>query len=139
MNYLLPVEYEQYGIDASTPDVWVAAASKLIDAHCRRASLGIAAYTERQRVPASRKVVRLTYLPLATANPLISARGRYAQPRKGEGANADLTRDIARAFAFPGTWTALDVTQFDHDPLTGEVSFLDHVLGLPFNEVEVTY
>ena len=143
MIYLLPPEYELYGIDAATPEFWVGAASAMIEAHCRRPSLGIASYTERQRVPAGRNTVQLTYLPLAAAppavSPLVAARGRFAQPRKGEGANADLARDVALAFSLPGTWTPLDVTQFDHDVYLGEVSLPDYALGLPFNEVEITY
>ena len=39
MNYLTAEEYEMYGIEATTPASWVAAASSLIDAHCRRPTL----------------------------------------------------------------------------------------------------
>ena len=39
MNYLAPEEYENYGIEATTPASWVAAASSMIDAHCRRPTL----------------------------------------------------------------------------------------------------
>jgi hypothetical protein len=143
MNYLLAAEYEQYGIGAATPEPWIGAASKMIDAHCRRPSLGIVQYTERQRVAAGRNAVRLTYLPLAAIAPatsaLIAARGRYASPRRNDGGNADMTHDLARAFSLPGTWTPLDVASFDLEVNTGEVTFPDHVLGLPFNEVEITY
>jgi hypothetical protein len=139
MNYLLPEEYELYGLDAATPDFWIGTASKLIEGHCRRLTLGMQEYTERQRVHAGRNSVQLTYLPLAATGTFVSARGRFARPRRGEEGNADLTRAMATAFGLPGTWTALDVSQFDHDPLTGEVVFPDHVLGLPFNEVEIIY
>jgi hypothetical protein len=143
MIYLLSAEYEQYGLDATTPDFWIAAASAMIEAHCRRPALGVAEYTERQRVPIGRNTVRLTYLPLQALAPatsaMIAARGRFGQPRKGEGIHADLTHDVARAFSLPGTWTSLDVTQFDLDAHTGEVTFPGYALGLPFNEVEVTY
>ena len=36
MNYLAPNEYENYGIEKTTLAAWIAAASSLIDAHCRR-------------------------------------------------------------------------------------------------------
>ena len=44
MNYLTPSEYQIYGAEATTAPALVGAASALIDAHCRRATLGIAQY-----------------------------------------------------------------------------------------------
>ena len=41
MNYLSPSEYQLYGLEATTAPALVGAASSLIDAHCRRASLAI--------------------------------------------------------------------------------------------------
>jgi hypothetical protein len=139
MNYLSPTEYEQYGIESTTPEAWIGAASKLIDAHCRRASLALAEYTERLRVRPGAQAVRVSYLPLAATDAIIAARGRYAQPRKGEYANADLVNDVARAFGLAGSWSPLYVTQFDYDTLTGEISLPSYALGIPFNEVEITY
>jgi hypothetical protein len=144
MNYLAPSEYEYYGIDAATPAVWVGAASSLIDAYCRRGSLGITQFTERLRVMAGRNNVRLTYLPLASADgvaaPLISARGRYAQPRRGEGPTTwDVALEVATAYALPGTWTSIDISAFDYLPDIGEVSWLCNPLGLVFQEIEITY
>jgi hypothetical protein len=54
----------------------------------------------------------LTYLPLCAVapatTPIVSARGRYATPRRGElDYEADLW-DIAMAFGIPGTWVNLD-------------------------------
>ena len=73
----------------------MAAASSVIDAHCRRATLGVAQYEERMRIAAGRNTVRVTYVPLATvppaATPIISARGRYAIPRRGEWPFDDLS------------------------------------------------
>jgi len=63
MNYLSPSEYETYGLEATTPAV--LAASTVIDAHCRRATLGVAQYDERLRIAAGRNTVRVTYVPLA--------------------------------------------------------------------------
>jgi hypothetical protein len=138
MNYLSPSEYEEYGLEVATPESWIAAASKLIDAHCRRATLAVASYTERLRVTAGRNSVRLSYLPLAGAAPITAARGRFAVPRRGETAS-DFASDVSRAFGLPGAWSTLDPAQFDFDGQTGDVTFPAYILGLPFNEVEVTY
>ena len=88
MNYLSPTEYEGYGLEATTPTSWVSAASALMDGHCRRATLGVAQYTERLRMISGRNTFRLSYLPLTAVapapSPIIAARGRYAVPRRGE-------------------------------------------------------
>ena len=144
MNYLAAEEYETYGIEASTPGSWVGAASSLIDAHCRRATLGTNQYTERLRLTAGRNTVRLTYLPLATpqgqTSPLTSARGRYATPRRGDDLTTwDMAQEVAAAFALPGSWIAIDVTQMDCFADTGEVSWLANPLGLQFQEIEIIY
>ena len=142
MVYLDPSEYEAHGLEATTPASWVAGASALIDAHCRRPSLGVTAYTERLRLAPGRNTVRLTYLPLATVapaeSPLTEARVRYGVPRRGAGTE-NFADDLAWAFALPGTWTPLDVTTVEFDTVTGELTLLYHPLGLGFNEVEVTY
>ena len=144
MNYLQPSEYETYGLEASTPASWVGAASALIDAYCRRATLGIATFTERIRLVPGRNCVRLTYLPLAPDNqnqtPLVSARGRYAPPRRGEDTSLwDVTNDVSLVFALPGTWVDIDVSTMDYFCDTGEVSWLPNPLGLAFQELEITY
>jgi len=144
MNYLEPSEYENYGIEASTAVSWVGAASSLIDAYCRRSTLGVATFTERVRLVPDRNCVRLTYLPLAidgqNQTPLVSARGRYAPPRRGEDASLwDIATDVSTVFALPGTWVDLDVSSMDYFCDTGEVSWLPNPLGLLFQEIEVTY
>ena len=143
MNYLSPSEYQGHGLDAATPESWITAASALIDAHCRRATLGVAPYSERLRLGAGRNTMRLTYLPLAALSPaqspLVALRARYAQPRRGEAPAGELATDVAQAFALPGAWTALDVSAVDFDPATGELSLPLNPLGLAYNEVEVSY
>src|SRR5712671_4088890 len=98
MNYLAPNEYENYGIEKTTLAAWIAAASSLIDAHCRRSTLAVESYTERQRLRAGRNTCRLTYLPLATVapatTPFTAARGRYAVPRRGEGAGDQFSDSV---------------------------------------------
>ncbi len=143
MVYLAPSEYAAYGVEAKTPAAWVAAASSLVEAHCRRPTLAVAQYVERLRLRAGRNTVRLTYLPLATVapatTPIVSARGRYAVPRRDEGGSADFGADVARAFSLPGTWANLDAVSIDYDSDTGELSLPLNSLGLAYNEVEVTY
>ena len=84
------------------------------------------------------------YLPLAIAqgnsSPLISGRARYATPRRGEDTTlSDMLLQIATAYQLPGTWIDVDVSTFDYFAETGEVTWLGNPLGLPFNEMELTY
>ena len=142
MGYLLPAEYVQYGLSAETTDDWVAMASALMDAHCRRPSLLVTQYVERIRLTAGSQEVRLSYRPMAIADGASSAvvgiRARYGRPRRGE--LADTFREqIAWAFSVPGSWTVLDATTADADMATGQVTLPMNFLGLTYNEVEVTY
>ena len=144
MIYLNPSEYEQYGLEQSTPAALVAAASALIDAHCRRPTLGVTQYVERVRLCPGRNSARLTYLPLVAlapaSSPFVAVKARYGVPRRGEGCGGDeCACEIAGAFGLPGTWTALDAAALDVDAQTGELALPQHPLGLAFNEVEVTY
>ncbi len=144
MNYLETSEYELYGLDAATPAVWVGAASTLIDSFCRRSTLAVTQCTERLRVMPGSNSIRLTYLPLATpegaTSPLVSARGRYAAPRRGDDLTMwDIGCEVAASFGLPGTWTALDVSAMDCFAETGEVSWLGNPLGLLFQEIEIVY
>jgi hypothetical protein len=144
MNYLAADEYESYGIEAATPASWVAAASAMIDAHCRRPTLGTMQYTERLRLTSGRNTVRLTYLPLVTPqgqnSPIASARGRYAIPRRGDDLTTwDMAQEIAAAFALSGSWINIDASQMDCFADTGEVSWLANPLGLQFQEIEIAY
>lgn len=153
MNYLSSSEYELFGLDAAVPEAWVTTASALIDSHCHRPTLAIAEYTERLRVAQGRNSVRLTYLPLAAAaaqSAVVSVRARYAMPRRGEslptlglGCNAladpKFTADVALAFGLPGQWADLDPASLDLCATTGEVTVPVSMLGLGFNEVEITY
>jgi hypothetical protein len=86
--------------------------------------------------------VLLSYLPLAplgtATTPLVSIEGRYMRPRRGELPNESLA-EIALAFSLPGQWTAIDPGTVDYDSVSGELTLPWNVLGLPFNEVAVTY
>ncbi len=138
MNYLDPSEYETYGLDKTVPAAFVAAASSLIDAHCRRGTLAVAQYVERLRL-GGRGAGRLSFLPLATVapatSPLASVRARYGAPRDPN----ELALEAAEVFGLPGSWTDLDPSQIDFDAATGELTFAPNALGLTFNQVEVAY
>jgi hypothetical protein len=144
MNYIQANEFELYGLDASTPESWVAAASAMIDAHCRRSTLAVAQYTERMRLSFGRNGVQLTYLPLAVmapaTSPIITARARYAPTtsRYGEGLS-DVALDVAQNFSLAGSWATLDAAAVDFEPETGSLLLPPNTLGLQYNEVEITY
>jgi hypothetical protein len=143
MAYLAASELQTYGLDATTPQALVAAASSLIDAHCRRTSLNVTQYEERIRMIQDRNTARLSYLPLTAVapatSPLISAQGRYCIPRRGELAIDDLRIDIALAFGLPGIWTAIDITSIDLFAATGELTLPLNIVGLWFSEVDIVY
>jgi hypothetical protein len=52
---------------------------------------------------------------------------------------AEPLSEIVQAFSLSGQWTAIDPNSVDCDPNTGEVTLPWNVLGLPYNEVAVTY
>jgi hypothetical protein len=143
MTYLSAAEYEAYGLDATTPAAFVAAASSLIDAHCRRATLAVAQYEERIRIAPDRNTIRLTYVPLAVVSPattpFVSARGRYCIPRRGEWPFDDLRLDVALMFGLPGIWTNIDTASVDYFSTTGELTLPLNVVGLWFSEVDIVY
>jgi hypothetical protein len=144
MNYLTSTEHAQYGLDTSTPESWIGAASALIDAHCRRPSLAVTQYVERMRVNPDRNLAQLTYLPLAplapATSPIVALRARYSrsQIRNGELAN-ELVSDIARAFSLAGTWIDIAPALVDFDANTGQLLLPVNALALAYNEIEVTY
>jgi hypothetical protein len=135
MPYLDPSEYASYGLTADTTGDLVQLASALLDAHCRRATLLEQQYTERMRLTAGSQAVRLSYLPLGA---IASVRVRYGRPRRGEMQETMLTQ-AAWAFSIPGSWSTLDVSSVDANQATGEVTFPANFLGIPYNEVELTY
>jgi hypothetical protein len=143
MNYLSPSEYQLYGVDTTTEPALVGSASSLIDAHCRRATLGLAQFEERIRMVPDRNTVRLTYLPLTVVapatSPIVSARGRYTIPRRGDWPFDDLRLDVALMFGLPGTWTTIDPASIDFDTATGELTLPLNIVGLWFSEVDLVY
>ncbi len=142
MAYLQPADYPNYGLPAGTTADWITAATALINSYCRRPDLNVIQYTERMRLTRGAYTVRLSYLPLAplgtALTPLVNLEGRYARPRRGETLNAPML-EIASAFSLPGQWAAIDPNAVDFDPNTGELTLPWNLLGLPYNEVAVTY
>lgn len=144
MNYLGNADYEAYGLEPETPESWVTAACSVINAHCNRPTLWTSQFKERARLTPGRNLMRLTFLPLAVppggTTPLISGRGRYGTPRRGDNPTLwEFASEFASTFSLPGTWIDLDVSQFDFFPETGEVSWLANPLGLYFDEMELAY
>jgi hypothetical protein len=142
MAYLQPTDYANYGLPPGTTADWITSATALINSYCRRPDLNVVQYSERLRITTGAQTVRLTYLPLTplgtATSPLVSVEGRYAKPRRGELSNEPLS-EIAWAFSLPGQWNAIDPGTADYDPNTGELTLPWNMLGLPYNEVMVTY
>jgi hypothetical protein len=143
MNYLDSTEYITYGLDAATDPSWITAASAIIDAHCRRITLGVSQYEERLKMPPSLNTVRLSHLPLVAVapatTPIVSVQGRYGMPRRGEWPFAEISLEFALVFALPGSWTTIDAQAIDIWADSGELTFPVNALGLSFNEVDVVY
>ncbi len=142
MAYLEPADYPNYGLPAGTTADWITAATALINSYCRRPDLNVIQYVERLRVTAGAQTVLLSYLPLMplapATSPLLAIEGRYTRPRRGE-ILLEPMNEIVWAFSLPGQWTSIDPSLVDFDPATGEVTLPWNVLGLPYNEVQVTY
>jgi hypothetical protein len=142
MGYLQPTQYASYGLSPDVTDDWITVASAMIDAHCRRVSLNPTQYTERLRLVEGSQTVRLSHLPLApiapATSPLVSIQARYAKPRRGE-LVYPLQEEVLWAFSLPGSWTTVDPTTVDFVADTGELVFPLNIMGLPYNEVAVTY
>jgi len=142
MPYLQPMEYSNYGLPPGTTADWITAATALINSYCKRPDLNVIQYTERMRITAGVQTLRLSYLPLSALapadTPLVGIEARYAKPRRGELPNLQML-EIACAFSLPGQWSAIDPSQVDFDPNTGELTLPWNLFGLPYNEVQVTY
>jgi hypothetical protein len=142
MAYLLPADYVNYGLPAGTTPDWITAATALINSFCRRPDLNVIQYQERLRIVSGSQTVLLSYLPLAplgtAASPLVTVEGRYGRPRRGETVAVPLM-EAALVFSLPGEWTTIDPATVDYAPDTGELTLPWNLLGLPYNEVNVTY
>ena len=141
MDYLAADEYTEYGLEDSTAESLVQAASRLIDAHCHRQGLDIRQYVERFRVGFN-CIVRLTYLPLAAAtgatSAIVDVRGRYARRNWRGGGNA-LAAEIATVFVTPNVWVEVPASALDIDANSGEVLVGIGPLSPSLSDLEITY
>lgn len=133
MAYLLPSEYAAYGLSTDTADAWVTAASSMIEAHCRRASLVSSNYTERLRLGRRCGTAQLTYGPVLA---ITAVQARYAS--RVEESCSPLA-EYALALGLPNQWVALDSSTVILDAACGELRLPCNLLGLQYSEVEVTY
>lgn len=133
MVYLDPGDYLRFGLTAETPDALVVAASALMDAYCRRASLGVATCVERLRVARDGSTVRLSYGPVVA---ITSCRVRMRRLRAGMAMSA-LQAD-AMVFGLGGAWTDVDPSQMAV-AVDGEAELPTNVLGVLPDEAEITY
>ncbi|MDE1155875.1 MAG: hypothetical protein PW735_09115 [Acidobacteriaceae bacterium] len=133
MAYLFPAEYAAFGLSTETVDAWVTAASAMIDAHCRRASLLSATYTERLPVRHDHTVV-LSYGPITSVT---SIRARYAQSTGHGDGFVPFEEFIANAFSLPGSWVDLDPATIAID--RNEILLSGSLLQMRFREAEITY
>jgi hypothetical protein len=142
MGYLSTDEYTRFGLQETTPDGLVMAASSLIDAHCRRKGFGITQYMERIRVGRSR-TVRLSYLPLAAApgasSPIVLARGRYVSMDGEWALSNELAAEVAQVFAMQNTWFTVSPDSLDLDVESGEVIICGGLLSPALRDLELTY
>lgn len=133
MAYLLPAEYVMYGLGAETADAWVAAASAMMEAFCRRSSLGAASYTERLRVSRAWGTCQLTYGPVTAVT---AVQARYSP---GTECRESVMAEYAQVFGLPGQWVTVDPGTALLDGATGELRLPPNLMGLRYSEIEVTY
>jgi hypothetical protein len=136
MGYLLPAEYAAFGLTAETQDAWVTAASAMIEAYCKRATLMSASYTEYVRVSRHSQRARLSYGPLLSVD-AVSA--RYARPSWRYEEAEPYGAAFAQVFGLPGTWVTVDPATLEIGLSLGEFRFPWNVMGLRYAEAEVTY
>jgi hypothetical protein len=138
MQYLSATEYVAYGLGADTADQLVVAASAMIDAYCKRPSLGETQYVERVRFARGNRTAQMSNLPLVAAggaaSALVSVRTRMRR------CCVDPFHPLAEEallFATPA-WVNVDVSTVEVTP-DGVLCFTPSLLGVPFDEAEVTY
>ena len=138
--YLSTAEFPAYALADSTDPALIRVASDLVDAFCQRASLLVAQYTERNRLPGGRQITRATYTPLVVPQgaqtPFVQLRARHGISR---GPNAASLAEMLTPFGGPPEWITLDPAQVDYNADTGEIWLPAGIFGAPYSEVELTY
>lgn len=131
MVYMEPGEYARFGLSEETGDAAVLAASAMIDAHCRRPSLGVCEYTERFRFAPGCCAVRVSAGPVVS---VVSARIKTGCVEFGYETPLQVA---VSAFGLGPQW--MNVAAEDVSFAGNEVRFVAHALGDPYDEAEVTY
>jgi hypothetical protein len=138
--YLTSAEFPAYALADSTEPALIRVASDLVDAFCQRASLMVAQYSERNRLPGGRPVTRATFTPLAVVapatTPFVTVRARHGIAR---GPNAMTLAEMIAPFGGPPQWVDLDTNQVEFNATTGEIWLPAGIFGVPYSEVELTY
>ena len=137
MVYLEPGDYVRYGLDEETPDALVAAASALVDAFCRRASLGVSTCVERLRFARDGRTLRLSYGPVIAITACRTRLRRLRPDRQALWPFTQLQMD-AMTFGLGSAWNTMDpgTIAIASD---GEAEVPANVLGVPMDEAEITY
>lgn len=136
MQYLSAAEYVSLGLGEDTADELVVAASAMIDAFCRRASLAVMQYVERVRLRRGCEA-QLSFLPIAAASGSTGALVRV-RARTGRVAAEMPMAEALCAFGLAGHWVDVDVSTVSLSA-DGVFTLTPHLLGVPYVEVEVTY
>ena len=138
--YLSTAEFPAYALADSTDPALIRVASDLVDSFCQRASLLVAQYTERNRLPGGRPITRASITPLVVPQgaqtPFTLLRARHGILR---GPNAASLAEMLTPFGGPPEWITLDSAQTDYNADTGEIWLPAGIFGAPFSEVELTY
>jgi hypothetical protein len=138
MQYLSASEYGAYGLGADTADELVVAASAMIDAYCRRPSLGVTQHVERVRIRRFDGTAQMSNTPVVAANAaasaLVSVRVRTRRRRRD---SLHPLAEVAEVFA-TRAWIDLDVSTVDVTA-DGVLTFAPNLLSVSFDEAEVTY
>ena len=144
MAYLEPADYPNYGLPAGTTADWITAATALINSYCRRPDLNVMQYTERLRVDGGARDGAAELSAACAAghgNVAVGERARAAM--RSRGAGELLTKPLVevgvRHFRCRVSGRRSTRVLVDVDPNTGELMLPWNVLGLPYNEVKVTY
>lgn len=133
MVYLEPSEYARFGLDDETGEELVVSASAMVDAFCRRESLGLAQCTERLRFAPGVRSAMVSNTPVAS---VVSARVRLRE--RWSVLFADPLEAAVAAFGVEGQWRDVAVEQISFTA-SGEVEIAGNVLGTMFDEAEVVY
>ena len=143
MAYLQPADYPNYGLPAGTTADWITAATALINSYCRRPDLNVIQYTERLRVTSGCADGAAELSASGAAGHGDNAAGEHRGPLREAAARRDCSTSrcsrLHGRFRCPANGRRSIPALVDFDPNTGELTLPWNVLGLPYNEVQVTY